>query len=79
MFFIIGTHFFVWGSGQAAQQMRCGKCGTVAHFVLRKGMRFITIFFVIPVIPISGVRQIAQCPTCGTRYRATPAMTEAQS
>ena len=68
-FFIIGTHFFAWGSDQMPQQMRCGKCGTVAHFTLKKGMQFITLFFIIPIIPISGVKQLAQCPTCGTRYQ----------
>jgi len=69
--FIIGTHFFVWGSQRTAHQMRCAQCGTVAPFVLKKGMRFITLFFIIPVIPISGVNRIAQCPNCGTRYQAT--------
>lgn len=67
-FFIVGTKFFTWGSERAPQQMRCGQCGTVANFILKKGMRFITVFFIIPVIPISGVRQFMQCPTCGTRY-----------
>lgn len=69
MFFvIIGTRFFTWGSGQTAQSMRCGKCGTVTNFLTKSGMRFITIFFIVPVIPISGVKNLLQCPTCGTRY-----------
>lgn len=67
-FFIVGTKFFAWGSERAPQQMRCGQCGTVANFILKKGMRFITAFFIIPVIPISGVKQMMQCPNCGTRY-----------
>ena len=69
-FFIIGTHFFTWGSGESQQQMRCGKCGTVGNFITRNGMRFITLFFIVPVIPISGVKRMLQCPTCGTRYQA---------
>jgi hypothetical protein len=69
-FFIIGTHFFTWGSGQSPQQMRCGKCGTVGNFITRNGMQFITLFFIVPVIPISGVKHMLQCPTCGTRYQA---------
>ena len=67
-FFIIGTHFFSWGS-QAGEQMRCGKCGTVAQFVRKQGMRFITLFFIIPVIPISGITHLVQCPVCGTKYQ----------
>lgn len=67
---IIGVRFFSWGSELTPQQMQCGKCGTVAQFKLKKGMRFITLFFIIPVIPVSGVKQIMQCPNCGTRYQA---------
>ena len=67
-FFIIGTHFFTWGSEQMAEAMRCGQCGTVAYFTRKKGMRFITLFFIVPVIPISGVSELAQCPSCKARY-----------
>ena len=69
-FFIVGTKFFAWGSGRTPQQMRCGQCGTVANFHVKKGMRFITAFFIIPLIPISGVKQLMQCPTCGARYES---------
>lgn len=68
-FFIIGTKFFSWGSQSAPQATQCGQCGTVANFTLKKGMNFITLFFIIPVIPISGVKELAQCPTCGARYQ----------
>jgi hypothetical protein len=70
MFLIIGTHFFVWGSDRTQEAMHCGNCGTIAPFVAKKGMRFITLFFVIPILPISGVRHLIQCPACGTRYQA---------
>ena len=63
MFLIIGTKFFVWGSERTAESLHCGHCGTVAPFVMKKGMRFITVFFIIPVIPISGVKPLVQCPT----------------
>lgn len=67
---IIGTKFFVWGSQLAPYATQCSQCGTVAQFILKKGMRFITVFFVIPVIPISGISELSQCPHCGTRYNA---------
>ena len=70
-FFIVGTKFFTWGRDVTPQQMRCGQCGTVANFIDKKGMRFITAFFIIPVIPISGVKHLMQCPNCGARYQAT--------
>ncbi|HEY0321044.1 MAG TPA: hypothetical protein VGC66_08840 [Pyrinomonadaceae bacterium] len=69
-FFIVGLRFFSWGSGQTPQPMRCGNCGTVTQFLTKSGMRFITVFFIVPVIPISGVKHILQCPNCKTRYQA---------
>jgi hypothetical protein len=68
-FFIIGTKFFSWGQERAPGSVRCGQCGTIANFTLKKGMRFITLFFIIPLIPISGVKELMQCPNCGARYQ----------
>ena len=67
MVLIVGTKFFSWGN-EATAPMRCGQCNTIAAFRQKKGMRFITLFFVIPVIPISGVKQMAECPTCKAKY-----------
>ena len=69
-FFIVGTHFFSWGSGLTPAEMRCGKCDTIGGFRQTRGMRFITLFLIIPVVPISGVRHLLQFQTCGTRYQA---------
>ena len=68
-FFIIGTHFFSWGSERSSNDMRCGKCGTVGAFIRKQGMRFLTLFFIVPVLPISGIKNLLQCPACGTRYQ----------
>ncbi len=67
---IIGTRFFTWGSDRDAQSTRCGQCGTVGQFIRKQGMRFITVFFIIPLIPISGIKQMVQCPNCAARYEA---------
>ena len=68
--FIIGTRFITWGSEPGGQTTRCGQCGTVGVFKAKKGMRFVTLFFVIPVLPLSGVKHLVECPTCRTRYEA---------
>ena len=67
-FFIIGMKFIAWGSERMPGTIRCGECGTVAQFIRKSGMRFLTLFFVIPVLPLSGVKSLAECPTCGARY-----------
>ena len=66
---IIGSRFFTWGSELTTQQHHCGQCGTVAQFIKKNGMRFITLFFIIPVLPISGVQHMMECPNCKTRYQ----------
>lgn len=68
---IFGTKFLTWGSQLAPQAMRCGNCGTVAQFIMKKGMTFFTIYFVIPIFPVSGVRELLECPNCKTRYDGT--------
>ena len=68
-FFIIGTHFFSWGSEAAPNQMRCGKCGTEGRFIKKQGMRFLTLFFIIPVVPISAIKNLLQCAVCGAKYQ----------
>ena len=65
---IFGTHFFTWGSEPSGQVWQCGRCQTVGQFIRKKGMRFLTLFFIIPVCPLSGVKRLVQCPTCGARY-----------
>jgi Zn ribbon nucleic-acid-binding protein len=67
---IVGIKVFFWGSESMPEIMRCGTCGFAGHFLRKSGMRFITLFFVLPVIPISGLMHAAQCPQCKTRYAA---------
>jgi len=71
-----GTRFFTWGSERTERPVRCGRCGAVVPFVVEKGMRCITLLFIIPVFPLGGVQEIARCPNCGARYQATGAAWE---
>jgi hypothetical protein len=68
MFIIVGTRFLSWGAEKMGEQTRCARCGQVSHFTRKKGMNFITLFFIIPIFPLSGVKHIAQCPNCKARY-----------
>lgn len=65
---IIGTRFFAWGSDKEDGQHHCSRCGFQGAFIKKSGMRFLTVFFVIPVCPLSGVRHMIECPGCKTRY-----------
>lgn len=70
-FIIIGTDYITWGSEPTDEVIPCGNCGQYNRFIKKKGMRFVTIFFFIPIVPISGVTQLVECPNCKTRYQPT--------
>jgi DNA-directed RNA polymerase subunit RPC12/RpoP len=69
MFLIVGTKFFAWGSEKTPDMIRCSNCGTLAQFTEKSGMNFITLFFIVPVIPISGRKKMIECPNCRTRFQ----------
>ncbi len=69
MFFVIGTKFIVWGSVKTAETIRCSSCGTLAQFTEKTGMNFITLFFLVPTIPISGKKKMIECPNCKARFQ----------
>ncbi len=65
---IIGTKIFCWGAMPTPEPLRCGTCGTVGRFIEKTAMRFLTFFFIIPTIPLSGKMKLIECPKCKTRY-----------
>jgi len=70
MIFIIGTKFKVSGSERTAEQHRCERCGTLAQFIKKTGRNYITLFFLLPVIPIGKAQNMIECPNCQARYQA---------
>ena len=70
MFLIVGMKFFAWGSQKTAEMIRCSQCGTVAQFTEKTGMRFLTLFFVVPTIPLSGTTKMIECPNGKARFQA---------
>ena len=69
---VFGIKFWAWGSALTNQVWRCAQCGYNGQFTQKKGMKFITLYWIIPTIPVSGVKEIAQCPQCKTQYDAQP-------
>lgn len=69
MFLVIGTKFITWGKAKTPETIRCSQCGTLARFTEKTGMRFITLFFVVPTIPISGTTKLIECPNCKARFQ----------
>ncbi|RYX85692.1 hypothetical protein EON83_04970 [bacterium] len=74
---IFGIKFWAWGSSTTQRIWKCWKCGFEGQFIEKKGMNFITLYFVIPTIPVSGVKTLVECPRCKTRYEDNPNNTSA--
>ncbi len=69
MFLILGTKFITWVSQVTAETIRCSQCGALAQFTEKTGMNFISLFFVIPTISISGKKRMIECPNCKARFQ----------
>ncbi len=69
MFLVVGTKFITWGSEKTAETIRCSNCGALNQFTEKTGMRFITLFFLVPMIPISGKKKMIECPNCKARFQ----------
>ena len=67
---IFGIKFWAWGSQLTNEIWHCVRCGYDGQFIQKKGMKFITLYWIIPTIPVSGIQEIAQCPNCKAQYDA---------
>ncbi|MBA2621054.1 MAG: zinc-ribbon domain-containing protein [Acidobacteria bacterium] len=68
MFLLLGTKYITWGSQKTNETIRCSNCGALAQFTEKNGMNFISLFFLVPVIPISGKKKFIECPNCKARF-----------
>jgi hypothetical protein len=62
---IWGTRVFYRTIGHGV--FHCKRCGGDRRYRLRRGRRFLTLFF-IPLIPLNQVGEHVQCLSCQTRY-----------
>ncbi len=70
MILVIGTKFHVSGSERTAETHRCERCGTRTQFIKKSGRNYITLFFVLPLIPLGKAQHLLECPNCKARYQS---------
>jgi hypothetical protein len=73
MFFIFGSRYYWWTVSKGTFQ--CPNCQVPREYRLRKGRRFIHLFF-IPLIPISAASEHVRCGTCKKRYKQSVLATQ---
>jgi hypothetical protein len=61
-----GTRVFYRTIGQG--KFHCKRCGGDRPYRQRRGRRFFTLFYFLPLIPLNKVGDHVQCLTCKTRY-----------
>jgi hypothetical protein len=69
MILIVGTKFHVSGSEQTAESHHCGRCGFSGQFIRKSGRNYVTLFFVLPLVPLGKAKNMLECPNCKTRYQ----------
>jgi|HubBroStandDraft_6_1064221.scaffolds.fasta_scaffold272746_1 hypothetical protein len=66
MFFLFGTRYYWWTTSKGTFQ--CPNCRQPTEYRLRKGRRFLHVFFV-PVVPVSAASEHVRCGACKKRYK----------
>jgi hypothetical protein len=62
---LFGSRYYFFTVGQGT--FMCPKCQTNRPYRLRRGRRFIHVFY-IPLIPISAATEHVQCGQCRSRF-----------
>ncbi len=68
MILVFGIKTFRWGSNQTDYLRTCPICGFYGYFARKKTIRAVTLFFLIPIIPLSGITIVDVCPRCNTPF-----------
>jgi len=63
---VFGTRTIRWGHDRTGYLRSCPHCGFYGYFLRKKTIRALTLFFVIPIIPLSGITIVDTCPQCHT-------------
>jgi len=70
IFFVVGTNFRVSGSERTEKLHHCAQCGAYTQFIKKTGRNYITLFFVLPIIPLGKAQNLLECPNCQARFQA---------
>jgi endogenous inhibitor of DNA gyrase (YacG/DUF329 family) len=67
-FLIAGTKTVAKRLGSTEEAIHCPTCGTVARFERKSERPYLTLFFVLPVVPLGRGHIVVECPACRARF-----------
>lgn len=59
-----------WNLEKTNETIRCSNCGMLAQFTEKTEMRFIMLFFVIPIFPVGRKKKMIECPNCRAKFQS---------
>jgi predicted RNA-binding Zn-ribbon protein involved in translation (DUF1610 family) len=78
MFFVVmGNKFRATSEGPTEHVVQCPNCGMTGRLERKTGRQYLTLFFVLPVLPIGPKQSFAECPNCGAQFRTPEALRRA--
>jgi uncharacterized Zn-finger protein len=67
-FLLIGNRYMTKGAGTTDEVVQCPSCGATGRFERKSGRQYLTLFFLLPVLPLGGRQTFVECPACKTRF-----------
>lgn len=70
-FLVAGNRYRTKREGETQETMQCPYCGHFGRFERRSGRQYLTLFLVLPVVPLGTRSEFVQCPKCRTRFESS--------
>ena len=67
-FLVVGNRYKTKGEGTTDEVVQCPNCGMVGRFERKSGRQYLTLFFLVPVLPLGGRDSYVECPRCKARF-----------
>jgi hypothetical protein len=67
-FLLVGNRFKTKSAGMTAEVVTCPSCGVHTRFERKRGRQYLTLFFIVPVLPLGGTKELVECPNCHAQF-----------
>jgi hypothetical protein len=76
-FLLVGNRYRTSHEGTTDETIRCPSCGATGRFERKSGRQYLTLFFLVPVLPLGGRQTFVECPNCHARFDAPSSLPRA--
>ena len=76
-FLLVGNRYRTTSEGTTPEVRTCPSCGARAQFDRKRRRQYLTLFFLLPVLPLGSAQEFVECPNCHTQFQATDPLSRA--